>query len=100
MCVVRRPDQRQRGSVPGKLSSDPDVNTAAVALLLGHPNPLDLLGQHPSDFLLSVAVVRQAAKLDADRRKAETEVLAQMIGNEVGNKVSATVSAMVKAMRP
>lgn len=58
----------------GKLSRDPAVQAAAVALLLG-VDPLTFLAQHPDDLAITAAVVQKAEDLRAERERALVEAL-------------------------
>ncbi|GAB3867389.1 hypothetical protein GCM10028801_41270 [Nocardioides maradonensis] len=52
----------------GKLTSDPAVETAAVALLHGF-DPLQFLGYAPEDYDVAIAVLERAQKIRADELK-------------------------------
>lgn len=62
------------------LSKDPDVFAAAVAGLNGHGDFLALLALHPADFEIAVAVVNEQQRVIAQRRKADMDYLAALLG--------------------
>lgn len=67
--------------VLGKLSGDPAVATAAVALLCGWSDPLDLLALDADDYAIAVAVVNEAEKLRSQRDKAAADYQAAKNAN-------------------
>lgn len=87
---------RAAGARRGKLTSDPAIGSAAVALLHGL-DPLTFLGLHPDDYRLTVAVVDRAQRLRedaavalADRQAARTAGLtAQAITKWLGRALKA-----------
>lgn len=90
--MVRHHLGRGGRGAPGKLSSDPAIRTAAVALLLGWSDPLDLLALDPADYAIAVEIVRDAQKMDSDRRRAELDALVKGIGATVANRVAALLN--------
>lgn len=64
--MVRRSDRGHRIGGSGKLSGDPAVYTAGVALALGHwpfATPLLEMDTDDDDWTVAVAVIEQAHKL-------------------------------------
>lgn len=53
------------------------------------------LGADPSDWLIKTAILRRAAAIDHERRKAEMEALASMVGNRVGEVVVRSMSKLL-----
>jgi len=90
------------GACLGKLSGDPAVEAAAVALLLGHSDPLQLLARAPNDYAIDAAILNRAAQLQADRARAQADYLAGQIARQVvpplAKHLSRLVEALVKSM--
>lgn len=74
MVQVDERAARRRGPALGKLSSDPAVRSAAVALLLGI-DPLEYLGQAPADFEITTAVIAEAHRLRVEEAKQHADYL-------------------------
>lgn len=89
--MVRLLDGRP-GGARGKLSGDPAVTTAAVALLSGWANPLDLLALDPEDYTVAVAVIQEAERLRAQRDK-------QLADYQSVKTANALLPGLVKAIR-
>lgn len=62
--------------------------SAAAALLVGVSDPLAFLAQPGEDWLVSLAVIRKALELDAERRKNEVQALIDGIGHSVAAQVA------------
>lgn len=66
------------------------METAAVALLLGHdPLPAPLLELEGDDYLLACAVLDRAAQLHDERTAADLRALALNTGTATANAVAA-----------
>lgn len=70
--MVSLDERDARGGARGKLSSDPAVRSAAVALLLGL-DPLEYLGLSPSDFQITSAVVEEAHRLRTEQMQQQAD---------------------------
>lgn len=69
------------------------METAAVALLLGHdPLPAPLLDLDGDDYVLACAVVERASELDDERRATELRWLAVNTGTATANAVATLLS--------
>jgi len=63
------------------------VQSAAVAMLCGHGDPLAVLALNHEDWLIMTAVSRRAVAMDAERRKAEIKATAEWTGIKVAESV-------------
>lgn len=89
--MVRLLHGRPRGAL-GKLSGDPAITTAAVALLTGWSNPLELLALDPEDYRVAVAIVQEAERLRYQRDK-------QLADYQAGKTANLLLPGLVKAIR-
>lgn len=81
-----------RSGVRGKLTRDPAVHSAAVALLVGVTDPLGFLATDPADWPIVRAVV-----IEADRIKAERERdLAVAVADRTAARTVAGVAQVVR----
>lgn len=71
------------GGARGKLSGDPAITTAAVALLNGWSDPLDLLSLDDDDYAIAVAVISEAEQLRAKRDKHFADYAAAKTANSL-----------------
>jgi hypothetical protein len=55
---------------------------------------MGLLAQPAEDFEVSLAVIREAQRLDGERRRAEAKALVEGIGSAVAGKVATLLRAM------
>jgi len=46
-------------------------------------NPMDVIGRGTEDYLISIALMEKAMKLQNDRKKEEIQVQAELTGLEV-----------------
>jgi hypothetical protein len=74
------------------------VTTAAVALINGWGDPLDLLALDPEDFSVAVAVVREAERMRAEQDAAKAEASARLIARELLPGLAKHSSALVRAV--
>lgn len=70
------------------------MEAAAVALLIGHPDPLQFLATHPDDQQVILAVLNKAIRLDNEKRKNMLKSLIEGIGISTGNRVAEILSRM------
>ncbi len=88
-----------RGGARGKLSGDPVVTTAAVALLLGHSDPLGLLALERRDYNLAVTVVEKAAEIRSEYDQQLAEYTAAMTAKHLMPGLRSVLQAIARAMR-
>lgn len=93
-----RVQPRWGGGVRGKLSGDPAVTTAAVALLLGYPDPLGLLGLGRADYAIAVAAISKAADLKAEHETRLADYTAAQTANNLMPGLAKTIVAITRAM--
>lgn len=67
----------------GKLSGDPAVQAAAVALLEGVGDPLGFLAAAPEDARILAAIVREAGRMRAEREQQLADYVAAKASNHV-----------------
>jgi len=78
----------------GQLEEDELVDTAAVGMLIAGGDPIDFLDRGPEDWMITVAVLRRAQQIEAERRTAELKAVVEAIGAHVGNRVAEVISKM------
>lgn len=87
------------GGARGKLSGDPAVTTAAVALLLGYSDPLGFLALERGDMGLAVAIVEKADELRAEQAKQLADYTANRTAFFLAPMLRQTIVQIARAMR-
>lgn len=87
------------GGARGKLSGDPAVTTAAVALLNGWSDPLELLALEPEDYRVAVAVIQEAERLRAQRDRNAADYQAAKTANALLPGLVKAIRRMLQALR-
>lgn len=90
--------RRRAGGAGGKLTGDPAIRTAAVALINGWADPLDVLALDPDDYAVAVAVVAEADRLRADQAKALADYTAAKTANLLLPGLVKALSRLVKRL--
>lgn len=97
--MVRVQPGRDRGGRAGKLSSDPAVTTAAVALSLGYADPLSLLALDRHDFNVMVAAIEVARTMQDDYDTALAKYNAALTANYLAPIIVKALNQIAAAMR-
>lgn len=97
--MVRVPLAGPRAGVRGKLTGDPVVTAAAVALLAGVSDPLGMLALAPDDARLMAAIVNEAGRLKAERERALIEYLARLTAGQTVSGVASIARSVLKSFQ-
>jgi hypothetical protein len=89
-----------REGVRGKLTGDPAVQSAAVALLAGVADPLGFLALSPDDNRVMVAVVNEAVRIRDEHERALLDYVARATSGQTIAGIASVVRSALKALRP
>jgi hypothetical protein len=85
--VERHYKRRGRRNFLKSLETDDYIETAAYGLVVGM-NPYEVLSQGKEDYLISIAIIQQALRLNNERKTEEIKVLSELTGMEVAKIIA------------
>lgn len=88
-----------REGVRGKLTGDPAVTAAAVALIAGVSDPIGMLALSPDDGRLMAAIVNEAVRIRGERELAYLDYVARRTAGHTVSGVASIVRSVMKSFK-